>query len=489
MTSSLDSTPPGPLSPESRLSAGGGLPLEGEDGIRQRRNNGSNGGRGRKGSRTIEVMPYTTYYTSTPAHQLHRHAAMSLLLKTSEGRERTLRFLQNMLRLYVFLKSKPGDRAAKAIYRQRDVDPSSNSATKLPSSAPRRTTRLLLIVFLLSAFRKFRNLCDLIAPFAPSGTNARLRAVAGSSDLSWSGSNSGSRSASPPHSTSTYTSNNVSSSRWLWTEKYAWAGVDPKEDGAKASMPPVSDEQSLLLRQRLEGLEVTLSLLDTISDGVALFARLGITLSLPFKALERRLRKHVSKAKADEIQRKVSKDLLHKLFVRAELLADLFWLSTTLISLGHSEWERREVWKYGRRVRRLMREEETERDEIERELELSINEEEERSRGDEEVDEDETLEEQQRILDNQRRIQRIRDQRRTLRDLRGRLTWLWWDRLRLGADAVFALYDLFEWRPGSEAVRAIAGAISAGVGFSQIWSESARHSKIASRSRRPSMSS
>lgn len=376
------------------------------------------------------------------------------------------RFIQNMLRLYVFLKSKPGDRAVKAVYRQREVNAASEAKSTSP---PRRTTRLLLLVFLLSAFRKFRNLCELIAPFAPSGTNGRLRAVAGSSDLATTSSSSAST------STSSYSSNNVSSSRWLWAEKHAWAGIDPKEeDGAEAAMPPVSDDQSCLLRQRLEGLEVTLSLLDTISDGVALFARLGITLSLPFKALERRLRKHLSKAKADEIQRKVSKDLLHKLFVRAETLADMFWLSTTLVALTHSEWERREVWKYGRRVRRLMREEELERDKTERELELSMSESRHAEDGGAEGGEtsssyeEGTSEDEQRILENHRRVQRIREQRRTLRDLRGRLTWLWWDRLRLGADAVFALYDLFEWRPGSEAVRAIAGAISAGVGFSQV---------------------
>lgn len=369
-----------------------------------------------------------------------------------------------MLRLYVFLKSKPADRAARL--RTKDSSHTVDSTI----APPRRTTKLLLLVFLLSAFRKLRNLCELIAPFTPSGTNSRLRAFAGSSDLATSSYNAPwSGSPSFPQSTAAYSSDNVSSSRWLWTDKHAWAGVDPKEDGIKAAMPPVSDEQSTLLRQRLEGLEVTLSLLDTISDGVALFAKFGITLTLPFKALERRLRKHVSEATVSNIQRKASHGVLQKLFKRAELLADIFWLSSTLVSLAHSEWERREVWKYGRRVRRLMREEEVERDRIEREIEYSLSE----SRGEEGGDalydtEGEGYADERQVLENQKRIQRIRDQRRTLRDLRGRLTWLWWDRLRLGADAVFALYDLFEWRPGSEAVRAVAGAISAGVGFSQV---------------------
>lgn len=361
-----------------------------------------------------------------------------------------------MLRLYVFLNSKRSS-------------PISSHSAATAQPAPRRTTRLLLLVFLLSAFRKFRNLCELIAPFAPSGTNARLRVFAGTSDLatsssSWKGSLSRS---SQPSLTGTYSSESTSSSRWLWTERHAWAGVDPKEDGIKAAMPPASDEQSCLLRQRLEGLEVTLSLLDTISDGVALFAKLGVTLSLPFKLIQNRMRKHINRTKAVlRMQQGQSRGMFEKLSMRAELLADIFWLATTLVSLTHSEWERREVWKYGRRVRRLMREEEIIRERTERELELYVTDRKAEDTG--EGLDDETSLEEQRILGNERRIQRIRDQRRTLRDLRGRLTWLWWDRLRLGADAVFALYDLFEWRPGSEAVRAVAGAISAGVGFSQV---------------------
>jgi hypothetical protein len=323
-----------------------------------------------------------------------------------------------------------------------------------------------------------------------------MRAFAGSADLvatpsasysSWktttsSSSSFASRTSSSPYS---FALDNVSSSRWLWTEKHAWAGVDPKDEGVRAAMPPVSDEQSMLLRQRLEGLEVTLSLLDTVSDGVALFARLGVTLTLPLQVLLQRLRKR-ARGLQDHLPssgRAYSRNIFHKLFSRAETLADLFWLSTTLVALLQSEWERKEVWKYGRRVRRLMREEELERDRAERELELSYHE---RSvtnlgkchddstsyeySGAQEGLDDDAMDEQ-RLLENERRIQRIREQRRTLRDLRGRLTWLWWDRLRLGADGVFALYDLFQWRLGSEAVRAVAGAISAGVGFSQVSAE------------------
>ena len=74
------------------------------------------------------------------------------------------------------------------------------------------------------------------------------------------------------------------------------------------------------------------------------------------------------------------------------------------------------------------------------------------------------------LIEDEERLQRIRSQRRTLRDLRGRLSWLWWERLRLGADAIFATYDVFDLNQGSESVRAVAGAVSAAIGFSQVRS-------------------
>jgi hypothetical protein len=215
-------------------------------------------------------------------------------------------------------------------------------------------------------------------------------------------------------------------------------------------IPPAADGRSILIRKQLEGLETTLSLLDTLSDGVALFARLGVTVSLPIKFVQQATTGHSISTR---------KLLFHKLFKRSETLADLFWLLTTLTALGHAEWERREVWSFGRRVRRLMRDEELERDQIERE----------RERQGKEISPDMAEEELEALLrDDEHRAQRMKSQRRTLRDLRGRLSWLYWERWRLGADAVFAAYDLFEWRRGSEGVRATAGLISAAVGFSQV---------------------
>ena len=204
-----------------------------------------------------------------------------------------------------------------------------------------------------------------------------------------------------------------------------------------------------MLRYRLEGVETTLSLLDTLADGMALFARLGISISIPLKLL------HISRSPAQSTGR--SRHFLQKLFERSETLADLFWLLSTLTGLALSEWERREVWSFGKRVRRLMRDEELIRDQMDREI----------GQG-----QDSTIsrEADQAALwrEDEERLHRIRTQRRTLRDLRGRLSWLWWERLRLGADVIFASYDVFDLSQGSESVRAIAGAVSAAVGFSQV---------------------
>lgn len=74
MTSSLESTPPGPLSPESHLTQlqAGGVPLQHDSPQHHHHQHtaASSNGRRRKGSRTIEVMPYTTYcerYVLLPA--------------------------------------------------------------------------------------------------------------------------------------------------------------------------------------------------------------------------------------------------------------------------------------------------------------------------------------------------------------------------------------------------------------------------------------
>lgn len=66
---------------------------------------------------------------------------------------------------------------------------------------------------------------------------------------------------------------------------------------------------------------------------------------------------------------------------------------------------------------------------------------------------------------------RVRQERRTLRGLRHQLGELWWERLRLGADGLFALYDALEVSVASESVKSIAGITAAGIEFSQVWTQ------------------
>lgn len=307
--------------------------------------------------------------------------------------------------------------------------------------APRKTTRLLVLVFVLSSLRKLRSLTEMLTPFIRGETyQKRLTTFVGSRDLSSSG-------VLAPNAADHH---DISSTRWYWAEKFAKAAST--RIISENYTPPAADGRSLLLRKQLEGLETTLSLLDTLSDGLALFARLGVTVSMPIKFVQQATMGHSISTR---------KLLFHKLLRRSETLADLFWLLTTLTALAHAEWERREVWSFGRRVRRLMRDEELEWDQMNRI----------RERQGRDIDPDMPAEELEALLlEDGRRAHRVKSQRRTLRDLRGRLSWLYWERWRLGADAVFAAYDLFEWRRGSEGVRATAGLISAAVGFSQVIS-------------------
>ncbi|KAG0664651.1 hypothetical protein C6P46_001247 [Rhodotorula mucilaginosa] len=73
---------------------------------------------------------------------------------------------------------------------------------------------------------------------------------------------------------------------------------------------------------------------------------------------------------------------------------------------------------------------------------------------------------------------RVRQERRTLRGLRHQLGELWWERLRLGADGLFALYDALELSVASESVKSLAGITAAGIEFSQVWTQHFREGKF-----------
>lgn len=107
---------------------------------------------------------------------------------------------------------------------------------------------------------------------------------------------------------------------------------------------------------------------------------------------------------------------------RADKLADSAILISTALGLVQVAQARREVWSEGRAVRKgVMRFEERVEKAIEAEL-----------RSETEEEELERREEEKRLRE------RARGERRRLRRLRGELNELWWERLRLTAEALFA---------------------------------------------------
>ena len=296
-----------------------------------------------------------------------------------------------------------------------------------------RTTKLLLLVFGISTLRKLRAMSELLAPLARGKQFEQLSKLAGASDFSPV---AATMPAADVPTTSAYVPH-VGSKRWLWATKYEAVATD--HDLPTPSMERESHHEQL--RHQLEGLETTLALLDTVADGIALFARLGLTVTLPVRLVDRVLSQKVWSGSLGTSR---PWHALRHVFHRFETYADIFWLSSTLCSLALAEWERSEVWQYGRTIRRSMRDDELARDvpNLSPDVEAVDN--------------------------NDARSDRIRQQRRILKNLRGRLTWLWWERFRLIADAVFATYDVFEFSSGSEPVRAIAGLASASIGFVQV---------------------
>lgn len=107
---------------------------------------------------------------------------------------------------------------------------------------------------------------------------------------------------------------------------------------------------------------------------------------------------------------------------RADKLADATTLLSTALGLVQVAQARREVWSEGRAVRKgVVRLEER----IEKAIEAEF-------RSETEEDELERRKEENRLRE------RARGERRRLRRLRGELNELWWERLRLTAEALFA---------------------------------------------------
>jgi hypothetical protein len=152
---------------------------------------------------------------------------------------------------------------------------------------------------------------------------------------------------------------------------------------------------------------------------------------------------------------------------QADRVADATWFLSSVVELLRVQSERGRIWAWGRRVRRQMVD------------------------GAPQVGDGRELTAEEEEVE----LARVRACRRTLRGLRDRLYILWWERVKLCADIIFsgqfgtvrpkrvalnrtsstaAAYDTFEFRAGSEGVRAFSGAISAFVAFRQYLREAER---------------
>lgn len=134
-----------------------------------------------------------------------------------------------------------------------------------------------------------------------------------------------------------------------------------------------------------------------------------------------------------------------------QLASSAFLLSSALgLVLVHSA--QTEVWSEGRAVRKTV---------------LAL---EERSIYLEAISETEDVERQREVVNEERRLkEKARAERRRLRNLRDELSDLWWERLRLLSEGIFATYDVLGVQTGSEAIRSWSGMVSSGILFSQAW--------------------
>ncbi|GAA97813.1 uncharacterized protein L969DRAFT_96190 [Mixia osmundae IAM 14324] len=139
---------------------------------------------------------------------------------------------------------------------------------------------------------------------------------------------------------------------------------------------------------------------------------------------------------------------------RAARLADVAWLGLSVLGLWQVQGERGETWRRGRLIRRQM---------IDGEVEARASMEQAAADGD--------LDDELRFELERFELERIRRSRAMLRNLRDRLSWLWWERARLLGDLVFAFYEVFELQSGSEGIRALSGCLSSWIGARQVWSD------------------
>ncbi|GAA5984104.1 hypothetical protein JCM10908_006052 [Rhodotorula pacifica] len=159
---------------------------------------------------------------------------------------------------------------------------------------------------------------------------------------------------------------------------------------------------------------------------------------------------------------------------RADKLSDCATLLAASIGLASLARKRAQLYRAGEQARRKAMDAETKLEE------LDFWEHQNRPAGGKADEADQTTEAgpvpptsaEQELKEERGQLRdRVRQERRTLRLLRQDLGDLWWERLRLGADGLFALYDALEVSVASESVKSLAGITSAGIEFSQAWIE------------------
>ncbi|SCZ88766.1 BZ3500_MvSof-1268-A1-R1_Chr2-1g04624 [Microbotryum saponariae] len=213
----------------------------------------------------------------------------------------------------------------------------------------------------------------------------------------------------------------------------------PDDDPSLSSSWGLVPELSTLLHLTRQSFD----LVSTLSDNIYLFSKLNL---IPLS--KRRTR-------------------------QADRIADVATLMAALIGLLQVARSRQQIWDEGRAARKeaIKLEERLESFECWEPSSLKVVDVGEPS-GTEGVGVGEELRNglrQERRLEEKMLRERVRNERRRLKALREELTDLWWERLRLTSDGVFAVWDVLDLDVMSEMIKSWAGLTSSAIMMSQAW--------------------
>ncbi|BGP48625.1 hypothetical protein JCM10450v2_004501 [Rhodotorula kratochvilovae] len=204
----------------------------------------------------------------------------------------------------------------------------------------------------------------------------------------------------------------------------------PGEQTAPTKHPQVASSAAPAARlpQLLHLLQQTLDLLAVITDNLYLFSRLRL---VPLSA---------------------------RTTSRVDKLSDLAALGAAFAGLAAQHLLRRGLYAAGRRARHRAVEAEKRLEELEFWEGVPAA-----AAAGGQADEDERAREERRLRE------RVRVERRRLRALRSELAEGRWERVRLVAEGVFAVYDVLDLERSAEAVKSWAGISSSVIEFGQAW--------------------